>query len=165
MPMVPIIRHVPEPDATTQEHLTLSREALDWMDDFIEDILTVGRERPLTPRTMSLEEIVRMVLAKIRVPAGITLTTRVFSGRRQGEGTMIEILVEDSGSGIPPEAMPNLFKPFNTTKGIEGTGLGLYLSREIINRHNGVLQATNRPQGGARFSILLPAEQLQAMAA
>lgn len=95
----------------------------------------------------------------------ITVTTRVFSSRRQGEGSMIEILVEDTGPGIAPEAMPKLFKPFNTTKGPDGTGLGLYLSREIVNRHNGVLQATNRPHGGARFSILLPVEQMQAMAA
>ncbi len=91
----------------------------------------------------------------------VTLTTRIFSGRRHGEGEMIEILVEDNGPGIAPEAMPKLFKPFNTTKGPEGTGLGLYLSREIINRHNGVLQASNNPKGGARFAILLPVEQLQ----
>lgn len=75
-----IRRHVAEPDATTQEHLTLSREALDWIDDFIEDILTVGRERPLTPRRMALDELVRSVLAKIRVPAGITLSTQVAEG-------------------------------------------------------------------------------------
>lgn len=72
-----IRRHATEPDATTQNHLTLSREALEWIDDFIEDILTVGRERPLTPRRMFLDEIVRSVLVKIRVPAGVALTTRV----------------------------------------------------------------------------------------
>lgn len=95
----------------------------------------------------------------------VTITTRMFASRRQGEGAMLEVLVEDNGPGISAEAMPKLFKPFNTTKGPEGTGLGLYLSREIINRHNGVLQATNRPQGGARFSILFPVEQSQALAA
>ncbi len=95
----------------------------------------------------------------------LTLTTRFFAGRRLNEGSMVEITVEDTGPGISADAMPKLFKPFNTTKGPDGNGLGLYISREIVNKHNGVLQATNRSQGGARFSILLPAEQLQALAA
>jgi signal transduction histidine kinase len=95
----------------------------------------------------------------------LTITTRLFSGRRQGEGTMVEIMIEDTGPGISSEVMTNLFKPFHTTKGSEGTGLGLYLSREIVNKHNGLLQASNLPEGGARFSLVLPAEKAQAMAA
>ncbi|MFL5322434.1 MAG: sensor histidine kinase, partial [Myxococcaceae bacterium] len=72
----------------------------------------------------------------------------------------VRILVEDNGPGIPPEVMPRLFEPFFTTKGEgKGTGLGLALSREYVERFGGVLSAENREGGGARFIIDLPTEQ------
>jgi len=65
------------------------------------------------------------------------------------------IEVRDSGPGIPPEALPQIFKPFYTTKP-EGTGLGLAVSAAIIRDHGGRLAADNRPGGGAVFRIKLP---------
>jgi signal transduction histidine kinase len=67
----------------------------------------------------------------------------------------VVIEVRDSGPGIPPETLPNLFTPFFTTKP-EGTGLGLTVSTAIIREHGGTLTADNRPQGGAVFRIELP---------
>jgi signal transduction histidine kinase len=76
---------------------------------------------------------------------------------RANETSSVTIIVEDTGPGIPSAFMEKLFKPFNSTKAsTEGTGLGLYLSREIITQHNGRLGAENKPGGGARFTILLP---------
>jgi signal transduction histidine kinase len=65
------------------------------------------------------------------------------------------IEVRDSGPGIPPEALPQIFKPFFTTKR-DGTGLGLAVSAAIIRDHGGELAADNRPDGGAVFRIRLP---------
>jgi signal transduction histidine kinase len=65
------------------------------------------------------------------------------------------IEVRDSGPGIPAETLPQLFKPFFTTKS-EGTGLGLTVSAAIIRDHGGGLTADNRPDGGAVFRIRMP---------
>jgi len=71
------------------------------------------------------------------------------------DGKMMKIIVADDGSGIKPEIISNLFQPFFTTKK-EGLGLGLHLSKAIIDAHNGELSAENRSKGGAVFTIMLP---------
>jgi signal transduction histidine kinase len=66
------------------------------------------------------------------------------------------ITVADSGGGIAADILPRLFTPFASTKPT-GTGLGLSISRRILEEHGGRLRADNRPEGGARFRISLPA--------
>ena len=68
----------------------------------------------------------------------------------------VEIFVADTGPGIPAEVAGRLFEQFFTTKP-QGTGLGLSISRQIIEEHGGDLMWSNRPGGGAVFTILLPA--------
>lgn len=65
--------------------------------------------------------------------------------------------VQDTGSGIAPEVLPHIFEPYYTTKGPgEGTGIGLYMSKTIIEKHMaGTLSARNRSEG-AEFTISLP---------
>ena len=69
-----------------------------------------------------------------------------------GDCTLIS--VEDNGPGISPDNLPNLFDAFFSTKG-EGMGVGLSISRTIIEAHGGKIWAENRPEGGARFSFTL----------
>jgi signal transduction histidine kinase len=73
----------------------------------------------------------------------------------RGDGD-IEIVVTDTGPGIPPEQLPRLFESFFTTKA-EGMGLGLSISRSIVDAHDGTLAAENIVAGGALFRIVLPA--------
>jgi signal transduction histidine kinase len=68
----------------------------------------------------------------------------------------VRIRVEDTGAGILPEMAPRLFTPFASTKPT-GTGLGLSISRRIIEEHGGRITAANRLEGGASFTIVLPA--------
>jgi signal transduction histidine kinase len=67
----------------------------------------------------------------------------------------VEVVVTDTGPGIPPEHLDRIFEPYFTTKD-GGTGLGLALARRIIQEHQGSIRAENVPGGGARFVIDLP---------
>ena len=68
------------------------------------------------------------------------------------------ITVSDTGRGIPPEHLPNIFRPFYTTKG-EGTGLGLSLARRIVEEHHGRIEVTSSSGKGTTFSVMLPLRQ------
>ncbi len=67
----------------------------------------------------------------------------------------VAIVVADRGTGISPSAMKRIFEPFFSTKGITGTGLGLWVSREIIEKHNGLVQVRTREGTGTVFRISL----------
>jgi PAS domain S-box-containing protein len=70
----------------------------------------------------------------------------------------VMITVKDTGPGIDPELLPNIFTPFITNKDT-GTGLGLAISHDIIQQHLGHIEANNDPQGGAVFRIWLPVQK------
>jgi PAS domain S-box-containing protein len=65
------------------------------------------------------------------------------------------VVIEDNGPGFAPEYLGKLFQPFATTKA-NGTGLGLAIVQKVIVSHNGLITATNRPEGGAQFRLRLP---------
>jgi PAS domain S-box-containing protein len=73
-------------------------------------------------------------------------------------GNMVEISVADSGPGIPPEDLENLFSQFMTTKS-GGMGIGLPICRTIVEAHGGTIWAENRPEGGSIFRFTLPQGQ------
>ncbi|MCP5267889.1 MAG: PAS domain-containing protein [Zoogloeaceae bacterium] len=76
---------------------------------------------------------------------------------KPGAGEVVLLSVADNGAGIPQEHLARLFDPFFTTKPVgQGTGLGLSISYGIVERHGGRLEVSNRPEGGALFSIVLP---------
>jgi CheY-like chemotaxis protein len=73
-------------------------------------------------------------------------------------GSKVLIEVADSGPGVPPEDRERIFDPFVTTKSIgEGTGLGLFVCRNIVRDFSGHLRVSDRPGGGAVFCVELPA--------
>jgi signal transduction histidine kinase len=67
-------------------------------------------------------------------------------------GNQFRLAVEDSGPGIRPEIMDKIFDPFFTTRD-EGTGLGLAIVHRVVEAHEGIISASNREGGGARFEI------------
>jgi C4-dicarboxylate-specific signal transduction histidine kinase len=70
-------------------------------------------------------------------------------------GQEVHVVIHDAGPGIPPAQLSRLFEPFVTTK-VHGMGMGLVISRTIIETHSGRLWAVNNPEGGATFHITLP---------
>ncbi len=69
----------------------------------------------------------------------------------------VQILIEDTGRGIPPEVLEHVFEPFYTTKGKGlGTGLGLFICYGIIEKHGGTMDVASAPDEGTQFKICLP---------
>ena len=109
------------------------------------------------------------------MPEGGTLTARTYSkqltetthfeGSRRAAHFWVGDLaviaeVEDTGSGIPEEYLARIYDPFFTTKPTGmGTGLGLPVSKKIIELHGGSLDIRNRRSGGVRVTIMLKAQR------
>jgi signal transduction histidine kinase len=69
----------------------------------------------------------------------------------------VAFAVRDSGSGVPTEALDTIFAPFYTTKPKgAGTGLGLFITAEIVREHQGWIRVQNNPTSGATFTVILP---------
>jgi signal transduction histidine kinase len=78
------------------------------------------------------------------------------------KGDELEICITDNGSGIPEEQLPRIFDPFFTTKGVgQGSGIGLDITKKIIDRHGGSIKATSEP-GQTSFIIRLPLNEATA---
>ena len=93
-------------------------------------------------------------------PGGrLLLRTRDRTNPRTGERGVL-VSIADSGSGMDDATKRRLFEPFFTTKGEKGTGLGLWVSREILRKHEATLRVRSRQsvnESGTAFSIWLPA--------
>ncbi len=87
-------------------------------------------------------------------PRGGKVRVQLFKAQAE-----FRLIVEDTGSGIPPLDIKRIFERFYQSEGTRhtpGTGLGLYLSRQIVEAHNGRIWAANRAEGGCTFGISLP---------
>ena len=135
----------------------------------------VGRHIRVTRRYRSRCEIagyaseLRQLLANLLVNAvdamadGGSLQVRVAMGRDWCNGREgVRITVADNGSGIPRDKLRQIFEPFYTTKKDSGTGLGLWVSRGIVQKHGGSIRVRSRAEGratGTVFLIFLPQQQ------
>jgi signal transduction histidine kinase len=93
--------------------------------------------------------------AIIHTPSGTHITVKV-----ERDGEHIKTSVQDTGKGIPKSVIPNLFTKFyragemkSTTR---GTGLGLYISRTIVEAHNGTMEVSSQVGKGSNFTFMLP---------
>lgn len=75
----------------------------------------------------------------------------------------LEYRVADSGRGVPPEALPHIFRPFFTTRH-SGTGLGLSITHEVVERHGGAIRVETALGRGSTFIVTLPLRHLAAAA-
>jgi hypothetical protein len=77
------------------------------------------------------------------------------------KGAMAVVEVADNGRGIAPDHLPNIFRPFYTTKG-DGTGLGLSLARRIVEDHQGRIDVSSALGKGTTFAVVLPLQRAAA---
>ncbi len=96
-------------------------------------------------------------LQAMEAPGLLTISSHMRK-RSWREPDQIVITFADTGPGIPDDVQQRLFLPFFTTKPA-GTGLGLALCQRIVETHEGRIEAANRPEGGARFRVFLPAQK------
>ena len=83
--------------------------------------------------------------------------------RLSDDETEIEIQVRDDGAGIAPDVLPQIFEPFLTTKESgHGVGLGLAISRGIVERHNGRIEVESELGRGTTFTVTLPSQAADA---
>jgi signal transduction histidine kinase len=73
------------------------------------------------------------------------------------EGRKVEFTVEDTGSGIAPEALPHVFERFVKAADSRGAGLGLAIARSLIEAHGGEITAESKPGRGTKIRFVLPA--------
>jgi signal transduction histidine kinase len=123
------------------------------------EVRTVGLDHPFV--VVGDERRLEQVFLNLFLNAGramggagqITVTATAVSA--DGAGDLIEVAVEDEGTGIPEENLTKIFDPFFTTA--RGGGMGLFVSYGIVRAHGGDLVAENRAPRGARFLLRLPA--------
>lgn len=90
------------------------------------------------------------------MPRGGNLWLR---SRLLADGDEVELQVRDDGVGIQPDILPHLFDPFFTTKeSVHGVGLGLAISRSIVERHGGRIEVASEPGRSTTFTVTLPVE-------
>jgi signal transduction histidine kinase len=75
-----------------------------------------------------------------------------------GKAAVVQVI--DNGRGIAPDQLPNIFRPFYTTKG-DGTGLGLSLARRIVEDHQGRIDVSSTLGKGTTFSVVLPLQRTE----
>lgn len=81
----------------------------------------------------------------------------ILTVRSRAEAGWVVVTVEDTGSGIPPEFMPNVFEPFRTTKSERGgTGLGMYIAKKVVEQHGGEIAVESTVGVGTSVTVRLP---------
>ncbi|MDH5674858.1 MAG: ATP-binding protein [Myxococcales bacterium] len=121
-------------------------------------------ECPVRIDPISLEQLIRNLIANARdaMPGGghVTVRTRVVErpSPSAGASCWMELVVEDTGTGMPGELRQRIFEPFFTTKGSRGTGLGLTTVYNTVRQCSGTVDVESTPGEGTTFRIVLPGE-------
>jgi PAS domain S-box-containing protein len=104
----------------------------------------------------ALGQVLINLLSNARDALGANGEIRISAAAAPDRPGFVQLRVEDSGPGIPPDARAKIFDVFYTTKN-NGTGLGLWLSRRIVLEHQGQIEVESEPGRGTAFTITLPA--------
>ena len=124
---------------------------------------TAGMRTDIDPAQLEQVFLNLIINACHAMPDGGRLAVETGYAPQEGGPGEITVTVSDTGTGVAPEDLPRIFDPFFSTKGaygasgVPGTGLGLSVSRSIINAHEGTLTARSEVGVGTTFELRLPA--------
>jgi C4-dicarboxylate-specific signal transduction histidine kinase len=109
----------------------------------------------LGDRILLQQVVVNLLINAMDAMAAVPPGSRRVTVRQEVAHDRVEIVVRDSGPGLPAEIDGRLFEPFVTTKP-HGTGIGLTITRSIIQAHGGTIAGGNNPDAGATFRFTIP---------
>ncbi len=169
-----VMREVDRLTEITEDYLRLARvptpaKRPEDLKKIIEEVLGFAREEleragvkivaelpegglPVSADEGQLRQVFLNLIRNAREAMATGGTLKVRAG---SSGALLDVRVSDTGSGIPPEVREKLFEPFFTTKP-GGTGLGLSLSRQIVEAHGGRIDVDSAPNGGTTFLLEFP---------
>ncbi len=108
--------------------------------------------------TGDTDRLIQVFVNLLRNALGAVRMGGVISVQAHRVGAELVLDVDDDGQGIPAEVLPRIFEAFVTSRlDAQGTGLGLTVAAGIVQQHGGAMEASNRPGGGARLELRLPA--------
>jgi len=121
--------------------------------------VAVSIEEGLPPVHGDRQKLTQVLVNLVRNAVQATAQWRQIGVEASRKNGHVVFAVEDEGPGVSAAVRENLFKPFVSTKGEAGMGMGLYMAKLIIDSHQGEIAVLDRPSGGARFEVRLqPAE-------
>jgi signal transduction histidine kinase len=118
-----------------------------------EQIMVLGSETEFKQVLINLISNTKDALNELKKSSGVIVRTVTVQIVRDNDGAVI-LRYRDTAGGIPSDILPELFSPYKTSKGDQGTGIGMYMSKQIIEKMGGAIKATNIA-GGAMFTITL----------
>ena len=119
-------------------------------------VIEGGKDVPFYGAVGHLEQVMSNIVSN--AIQAVAVGGRIWLGAKT-DGDMTEIVVRDDGHGMSEEILRNLFQPFYTTKGDLGNGLGLYISKEIVERHGGHLKVTSQVGRGTEVRVRVSARK------
>jgi signal transduction histidine kinase len=117
--------------------------------------LAAGLPRVRGDRVQIQQVMVNLIMNAVDATRAMSDGPREILIRSAKDGECVVVSVEDSGTGLTSEQMERIFEPFFTTKA-QGIGMGLSISRSIVESHSGKLSASRRTPRGAKFEFTLP---------
>ncbi len=131
-----------------------------YSNKFTSKKITIERRFGKCPRIRAVQGEIRQVLSNLisnaadAVPIQGTITV-ILECIEMPDKTIVQMTIEDDGPGVTEELSDRIFEPFFTTKQDVGTGLGLWVTREIVERHGGSVTVNSRKDGlpGAAFAV------------
>ncbi len=147
-----------DPARVVRDAVTVMRMDLNFRARLVE----VDAPRETLPLVLGdRQKLVQVLVNLLRNAAQATrVDDHIWIKADTNERGQIRYVVEDEGPGIAPEVRDRLFEAFASTKNDQGVGMGLYMSRLIVENHQGVLLSQERVGGGARFEITIPPAEL-----
>jgi PAS domain S-box-containing protein len=145
-------------NSVVQEVVALLRTELRRNDIAVRTALAVHLRSIQGDRVQMQQVLLNLIMNAIEAMSAVTTRPRVLAITTTSDADGIAVSVEDSGIGFVEDALERVFEPFYTTKP-KGTGIGLAISRSIIEAHGGRLWAVGNTPSGAIFQFKLPFEE------